>query len=655
MNIKFKSIDIYGFRSLNKVSVSLDNQGIVIVKGINEYEDKATSNGSGKSSIFEALIYAVFEETSSGEKDVENRILKDGYSIDLKFDIDNDHYRIFRQCKKDKSTVSFYKNEEDISARNKTDTNKLIQNTLNINKNIFLDSIFLSQNAVTNLASLSPTARKERLEILTNTDQIIEEFKEKIKERQNQYEANCVDCRSNIDKNNGKKESLNNQIQQLQYKIEEQKQEIERKKQLGDIKDIEQQIDKLNENIRNNEESISAVEESIINIDNSIKEFNNKIEEYNNQYNELQTKILQKQSDISSLQFDLTKQDSEKQHIQQDIERIKQEIEKIKNSDTCPTCGRKYDNINEKHINEEHINQLIQEKNNLIKDNTVKIQQIEKIKDEINSKLYLENNIYEGLHLSANEINSYITPIKEQIQIKEAEKTTTNMLKIQKNNEINEYRQKINNLQNIKEELLKVENNNIKEYEDLITQYNNDTKILDEEINKLNEEYNKNDSYVQVIKNILQLITKEFRTYLLKNSIAYLNKHLQEYSIQLFSNEKDVIKIEESDTKLNIYLGNATYESLSGGEKTRVNIALLLAQKSLANVIGNMTCNLIILDEILGYCDSEAESNVINLITNELDSLETIYMISHKEIPIGYDNILTIVKDKNGLSQVYSS
>ena len=650
MNIKFKSIDIYGFRSLNKASVSLDNQGIVIVKGINEYEDKATSNGSGKSSIFEALIYAIFEETSSGEKDVENRILKDGYSIDLKFDIDNDHYRIFRQCKKDKSTVSFYKNEEDISARNKTDTNKLIQNTLNINKNIFLDSIFLSQNAVTNLASLSPTARKERLEILTNTDQIIEEFKEKIKERQNQYEANCVDCRSNIDKNNGKKESLNNQIQQLQYKIEEQKQEIERKKQLGDIKDIEQQIDKLNENIRNNEESISVVEESIINVDNSIKEFNNKIEEYNNQYNELQTKILQKQSDISSLQFDLTKQDSEKQHIQQDIERIKQEIEKIKNSDTCPTCGRKYDNINE-----EHINQLIQEKNNLIKDNTIKIQEIEKVKDEINSKLYLENNVYEGLHLSANEINSYITPIKEQIQIKEAEKTTTNMLKIQKNNEINEYRQKINNLQNIKEELLKVENNNIKEYEDLITQYNNDTKILDEEINKLNEEYNKNDSYVQVIKNILQLITKEFRTYLLKNSIAYLNKHLQEYSVQLFSNEKDVIKIEESDTKLNIYLGNATYESLSGGEKTRVNIALLLAQKSLANVIGNMTCNLIILDEILGYCDSEAESNVINLITNELDSLETIYMISHKEIPIGYDNILTIVKDKNGLSQVYSS
>ena len=45
-------------------------------------------------------------------------------------------------------------------------------------------------------------------------------------------------------------------------------------------------------------------------------------------------------------------------------------------------------------------------------------------------------------------------------------------------------------------------------------------------------------------------------------------------------------------------LGNASYESLSGGEKTRVNIALLLAQKSLASIIGNISCNLIILDEM---------------------------------------------------------
>ena len=117
-------------------------------------------------------------------------------------------------------------------------------------------------------------------------------------------------------------------------------------------------------------------------------------------------------------------------------------------------------------------------------------------------------------------------------------------------------------------------------------------------------------------------------------------------------NDVDVIKIVGDDTKLNIQLGNATYESLSGGEKTRVNIALLLAQKSLASIIGNISCNIIILDEILGYCDIQAEENVINLLTSELDNLESIYMVSHKEIQIGYDKQLVVKKDKQGLSNV---
>ena len=58
------------------------------------------------------------------------------------------------------------------------------------------------------------------------------------------------------------------------------------------------------------------------------------------------------------------------------------------------------------------------------------------------------------------------------------------------------------------------------------------------------------------------------------------------------------------------------------------------------------------LDDVLGYCDSTAELNIIELITAQLDSLETIYMISHKEIPIGYDNQIVVVKDKSGLSRL---
>ena len=115
MNIRFDSIDIENFRSIERAFVELSNQGTVIVKGINEYEDKATSNGSGKSSIFEAIIFALFEETSSGEKDVANRIINNGYTITLKFEIDGIPYTIVRQCKNNKTNVVLYKDKEDIS------------------------------------------------------------------------------------------------------------------------------------------------------------------------------------------------------------------------------------------------------------------------------------------------------------------------------------------------------------------------------------------------------------------------------------------------------------------------------------------------------------------------------------------------------------
>ena len=103
--------------------------------------------------------------------------INNGYTIKLNFDIDNTNYIILRQSKNNKTSVVLYKDNQDISARNKTDTNKLIAQIIGINKAIFLDSVFLSQNANTNLASLTPTARKERLEILTNTDSTINDIR----------------------------------------------------------------------------------------------------------------------------------------------------------------------------------------------------------------------------------------------------------------------------------------------------------------------------------------------------------------------------------------------------------------------------------------------------------------------------------------------
>lgn len=661
MNIRFESIDIESFRSIDKAKVIFSDQGTVIVKGINEYEDKATSNGSGKSSIFEAVIFAIFEETSSGEKDVANRIIGNGYKITLQFSIDGNKYVIIRSCENKKTTVTLYKNDIDISARNKTDTNKLIIEILGISKSIFLDSIFLSQNANTNLASLAPAARKERLEILTNTEQSIAQFKEKLKAKQAEYEALCVEAQLSINKLNGNKDTLLAQKSTFQAKILEIDKQIEERNKLGNIEEIDNQINNLhneisvlNLSIQKDSETISQYEEEYKAREQAIQDLKDSGKLDIDTKAKLELDKSAKQDEWSKVDAAITKNKLQIHFHEQTVEKVNQEIIKIQNSDKCPTCGRKYDDAND-----EHIANTIKEKQDIIAQEYVGINAVNAEQAQLQVKKEAIEREETELKTHIEEVQKLIDNNNDKINIIEQEARDINESKnrvhksIQTSQDnINLIHKNISELQAKKQQILEFKVGDKTEFENMVKSIDQDVTNIDSSIKSETEKFNTNNDYVSAVKHSIQLVTKEFRTYLLQNSLNYLNKLLTKYSAELFSNEYDLIQIKQDDAKLDIVLGNAPYESLSGGEKTRVNIALLLAQKSLANIIGNISCNMIILDEILGYCDSKAEENVVNLISQELESLETIYMISHKEIPIGYDSQLIVVKDKQGLSRI---
>ena len=649
MDIRFKELDIENFRSIDKAHIVLENQGTVIVKGINEYEDNATSNGSGKSSIFEAIVFVLFEETSSGEKDVANRIINNGFCINLKLEIDGIEYTIVRESKKgNKSIVVIYKNDVDISARNKTDTNKLIQDLLGINKNIFLDSVFLSQSVSTNLASLSPTQRKERLEILTNTDITINNFKEKLKEQQTNFESLYVDTEKNINKIQGNIDSLQNQKQNIQIKIDEINEQIRQRDLLGNVEDIEKQLKELQQNSDNYKMQINDLDNNIItDIEKQIENKRLEGEENRNQKSELEKQLNDKRQEYNNIQLDITSVQSQIGYYKSDIIKINEQIEEIKNSDKCPTCGRKYENSNE-----EHIKQKIESYNKDIESYNKQIEDMTKEVEEKNKQLELIQNEGIKLHSQVDEIDSLVQQNNKEVKQIEDIKKQKIQEKFNLQQQQQAIEQNIQNLRNKKEQILSFKVGNIDEFKQMLLDVDINLQTMQKDLEVKQNELETNNNYVGSIKHSLQLVTKDFRTYLLQNSITYLNTLLKNYSIKLFSNNKDIIHITQDDTKLNIQLGDATYESLSGGEKTRVNIALLLAQKSLASTIGNISCNIIILDEILGYCDAQAEENVINLITMELESLESIYMVSHKEIPIAYDTQLIVIKNKSGLSNI---
>lgn len=662
MNIVFKKIFIKCFQSIGEISLELDNKGIMVVKGINNYEENVKSNGSGKSSIFESIIFALYGETSLGIKDPENRILNNGYDVVLNLSINGVDYTIHRFKESGKASVQLIQNGTDISGRNKTDTDKIIQKELGISKDLFLDSIFLAQGISTNLSSLSPTARKERLEVLTGTEELIEEFKLYIKNRQLGYESKCTELTLNRSMLEGNIQSLNSQINVLELKIEEIKRENESKKKLGNIHDIESEIANVKNQIINNERGMHDIELHISNdlekqiasnqiIIDSQKTQKTQLEidkeQINNTLNAQRDVVYNINSSLDNMQNDIASH-------KRDITRIEQEIETIRTSDTCPTCGRKYEDANEQHIQQKisEYQQEIDQHNASINNISLNInQETEKLNQETEKGKQIrfqydeKQQQIEGINASINDAEKSNSSIQDDIKVQRNQITDMQ-------SKARGYQNRIEELQNKKEELLKVEIQSTTEYENMITDAKKNIESISKEIADIQEQWNKQNDLVDVCKYSQQLITKPFRTYLLQNSIKLLNEKLEYFSKKLFSNSKDVIIIDGDDSKLDIKLGNATYESLSGGEKTRVNMCLLLAQKYLASSLGNIDCNIIVLDEVLGQCDNEAEMNIIDLIIEELQSVSSIIFIGHKELPIPNDCVLTVVKNEQGLSNL---
>ena len=97
MHIIFKSLKLENFLSFKNTGLDLTNQGYVLVSGINNNpDDMAKSNGSGKSSIWESIIWCLTGETVRGTKQVVNRYTDGGTSVELVFTIDKDTYKVIR-------------------------------------------------------------------------------------------------------------------------------------------------------------------------------------------------------------------------------------------------------------------------------------------------------------------------------------------------------------------------------------------------------------------------------------------------------------------------------------------------------------------------------------------------------------------------------
>nr|WP_269093218.1 SMC family ATPase [Aliarcobacter butzleri] len=134
-------------------------------------------NGSGKSTIFEAILFALYGELKTkGSKDlIRNSSVseKEPVSVTLEFEFDGLTYKVVREFRGKALTANakFYKNEELITTGAKEVTNSIVK-LVKMSKDAFMHTLFASQKELTSLSNLKPEDRKKMIRKLLGLEKI---------------------------------------------------------------------------------------------------------------------------------------------------------------------------------------------------------------------------------------------------------------------------------------------------------------------------------------------------------------------------------------------------------------------------------------------------------------------------------------------------
>lgn len=617
-SIKFNCVKLNNFLSYKEAELRLDRNGFILVNGENKNPtDNSLSNGCGKSSLFNAIAWCLTGQTTSGIKDVSNIYLNETTSVEVDFNINDTKYTVVRT--KNPSNIKIYINGEDKSGKGIRDGEQLLAEYLpSLTSTLINSVIILGQGLPQRFTANTPAGRKETLEKLSNSDFMIAEIKDRIAKRKTylnteirNIEDNKLKLETELNLNNQSiektEEDINNllaeNIKDKEIKLEEEQYNLGQKK-------LER--DRLSEKLTEEEDEVGQIEynhsELLSNNLDKVDEFKSKLtntDELLNEVNELNSEIKVKE----------------------------QELEKLKNiKDTCPTCGQKLPDVHV--VDTTSLEQEIGELTHIF---DVKRAELDRINEE---KHELINNFKEQLSIEVKEHEELLNKAKFSLvnkrnTLKSIEREvqdleiSVNTIKL----EIDNYENKLNSLKNTLDNLKVSVNNSKEEHQRL-------------EVELINKQ-----EHLAVLNKMESLVKRDFRTFLLSNVIEYLNNKCQEYSQVVFNTTELVISQDKNN--ISIKYAEKEYETLSGGEKQKVDVIIQLAIRDMLRTYLDFSSNILVLDEITDSLDIVGASQLLNLITTKVTDVEAIYIISHHtdfEIPI--DDEILIVKESDSFSRI---
>lgn len=574
MFVEFKKLSFCNIMSYGASGAEIDFQS-----GLNTIK---AANGSGKSSILDALTFVLFGKPYRDIKlsELVNTSNGKGLEVTCEFKIGTDLYMIRRGLKP--AIFEIYKNgkEMDMLSTKKLNQDE-IDKLLGINLRLFKNIVAV---AVTNnrpFLSLPIGDKRALIENIFNID-VLGSMCKDVKKRKT---VNNTE----LDLKTTERRGVVNSIEDNESYIENMRRYIASFNEVKDanLKTIRENIDKYRKEIDRRTKNLAIAE-------SKIKELTEEMG------------AVPDRSVGESLNLEIGK-------AQSVIDNINNTLSRLKKSRLCPVCNSPLD---EGHARK-HIEGMLAEKKTMEK--------------ETLPGLMERYRAYSDTVKTYQEKQSFIQTIRDKARTEEITKATLET-------ELDKARR------NLEKESDKACPASVDSYVEKLNALRAQSEELSKDIDALTEK-------ILIDTQLIKILGDDgIKSYFFKKLIKVLNKSVNEY-LAKFELKNTTIEFDETMAEtMTTNLVPRTYSSYSSGERTRIDMSILLAFFDISRQISNWSCNLLFIDELLDQNIDQSGieqfvSTLYNLIQLNKKKLG-IYIISHKlnELKIQISSTIEIKK-----------
>ena len=540
------------------------------------------ANGSGKSSILDALTFVLFGKPYRDIKlsELVNTSNGKGLEVTCEFKIGTDTYMIRRGLKP--AVFEIYKNgkEMDMLSTKKLNQDE-IDKLLGINLRLFKNIVAV---AVTNnrpFLSLPIGDKRALIENIFNID-VLGSMCKDVKKRKT---VNNTE----LDLKTTERRGVVNSIEDNESYIENMRRYIA---SFNEVKDAN--LKTIRENIDKYQKEIDKRTKNLVIAESKIKELTEEMG------------AVPDRSVGESLNLEIGK-------AQSVIDNINNTLSKLKKSRLCPVCNSPLD---EGHARK-HIEGMLAEKKAMEK--------------ETLPGLMERYRAYSDTVKTYQEKQSFIQTIRDKARTEEITRSTLET-------ELNKAKQ------NLEKESGKTCPASVDSYVEKLNALRAQSEELSKDIDALTEK-------ILIDTQLIKILGDDgIKSYFFKKLIKVLNKSVNEY-LNKFELKNTTIEFDETMAEtMTTNLVPRTYSSYSSGERTRIDMSILLAFFDISRQISNWSCNLLFIDELLDQNIDQSGieqfvSTLYNLIQLNKKKLG-IYIISHKlnELKIQISSTIEIKK-----------